>query len=115
MRVEDLASQCNLPQKRYNTATIRAAASPTTALPKYRASYFVAAMFAVGIAGLGVDAVVNVRLLVDAALLFEAGLLVSEGMTDVAELVDGAELVDRAELVNAAELVVVAVTINSLS
>jgi Na+/H+ antiporter NhaA len=86
-----------------------AAASPTMALPRYRVSYLVAPLFAVTIAGLEVDAVVNTRLVVDASLLFEAGLLVGGGMANVGELADVAELVDGAELV------VVAVTINSLS
>jgi hypothetical protein len=92
-----------------------AAASLTTALPRYRVSRLVAALFSVGIARLGVDAVVNVKLLVDAALLFEAGLLVDRGMIDVGKLADGIELVDSVALVDRTELVVVVVTINNFS
>jgi hypothetical protein len=90
-------------------ATMTATASLRTALPRYCVSCLVAALFAVGVAGVRVDAVVNARLVVDAALLFETGLLVGGGMDDVGELADVAELVDGTELV------VVAVTIDSLS
>jgi len=64
-----------------------AAASPTTALPMYRVSCLVLALFA-DIAGLGFDLVGDVRLVVDATLLFEAGLLVGKGMTNVGKLAD---------------------------
>jgi len=78
-----------------------AAVSPTTALPRYRVSCLVLALFA-DIAGLGFDLVVDVRLVVDAALLFEAGLLVGKGMTNVGDLADEVEVVDKIELVNRA-------------
>jgi hypothetical protein len=82
-------SQCNLPQKHRNMATMTAAARPTTAPLRYRVSCLIAALFALGNNRLGVNVVVGARLVADTALLFDAGLLVEGGVVDVRKLADG--------------------------
>ena len=121
------SSQYTLPQKHGIMVTTTIAASPTTALLRHRVSCLIAALFAMGVAGLKFNAAVGARLGADTVLLFEAGLLVEGGMVDVGKLADGAELFDSIKLVNGvelvggvelvdrAELVVVVVTINNLS